>query len=298
MRFRTLGKTSLEVSVIGLGTHQFSGEWAKEFSADEVQRLLDRAYQLGINFLDTAECYGDHQVESLVGAAIKGRRADWILATKFGHRYVSASEKHDVWSASEVRQQLDKSLKALRTDYVDLYQFHSGTNEAFENEALWQMLNGQIQAGKIRFLGISLAAKLLSKNDLRQVRAAANVNASVIQVVYNRLHRDAERELLPFCEAAKLGVLARVPLAKGFLAGGYEPGAVFPANDTRSTFGVEFNEDQLKLVEEIRQHEVPPGQNMAQWALGWCLQNRAVSSVIVGCKNIQQLETNAAVETN
>jgi aryl-alcohol dehydrogenase-like predicted oxidoreductase len=116
----------------------------------------------------------------------------------------------------------------------------------------------------------------------------------VIQVVYNRLQRKAEEHVLPFCEAHRLGVLARVPLAKGFLGGHYKPGAVFPTNDTRSTYSQKFNDEQLRLVEEIKLNEVPSSQNMAQWALAWCLKNKVVSSVVVGCKNIAQLESNAA----
>jgi aryl-alcohol dehydrogenase-like predicted oxidoreductase len=88
--------------------------------------------------------------------------------------------------------------------------------------------------------------------------------------------------------------LARVPLAKGFLGGTYRPGAAFPENDIRSAYGAEFNNRQLELVEKIRREELPPGQNMAQWALAWCLKNPAVASVIVGCKTIAQLESNAA----
>src|SRR5262245_30016656 len=123
MKFRQLGKTGLQVSVIGLGTHQFSGEWAMEFSVREVEQLLGPAGSLGINFLDTAECYGDHFVESLLGKAIGNHRSDWIVATKFGHQYSNGSEKKEAWSPEQVQRQLEDSLRALQTDYIDLYQF-------------------------------------------------------------------------------------------------------------------------------------------------------------------------------
>jgi aryl-alcohol dehydrogenase-like predicted oxidoreductase len=119
------------------------------------------------------------------------------------------------------------------------------------------------------------------------------VNVSAVQVVYNRLQNKAGEQVLPFCQAQQLGVLARVPLAKGFLGGNYRPGAAFPKNDTRAAYGLEFNNRQLELVEKIRHEELPSGQNMAQWALAWCLKNPAVASVIVGCKTIAQLESNA-----
>jgi myo-inositol catabolism protein IolS len=294
MKYRQLGKTGLQVSVVGLGTHQFSGEWAKNYTQGEVESLLDTARQSGINLIDTAECYGDHLVESLLGSSITKNRADWIIATKFGHGYRD-SQKVEAWSAAEVVRQLEDSLKALRTDYVDLYQFHSGDNSVFGNEELWAVLNTQVQTGKVRFLGVSLAASLLQKQDLAQIRAAEAVNAQVVQVVYNRLQRQAEEELLPFCAAHRIGVLARVPLAKGFLSGAYQPGTRFAANDTRSTFSNEFNDEQLQKVEQIKQQEVPAGENMAQWALAWCLKNSTISAVVAGCKNHEQIRFNAAV---
>jgi aryl-alcohol dehydrogenase-like predicted oxidoreductase len=294
MKYRVLGKTELKVSVIGLGTHQFSGEWAKVFSELEVRQILGRARECGINLIDTAECYGDHAVEALLGKILRGQRADWILATKFGHAYPTPAQKAEAWSVAQVQRQLEDSLKALQTDYLDIYQFHSGSNECFANEALWTMLNGQVRAGKIRFLGISLAGSLTARNDLTQLHAAEQVNACVMQVVYNRLQPQAEKELLPFCERRRIGVLARIPLAKGFLAGGYKPGTTFAANDNRSSFGAEFNDEQLRRAAEIKQKEVPPGQNMAQWALAWCLKPRAVASAIVGSKSLPQLEVNAA----
>jgi aryl-alcohol dehydrogenase-like predicted oxidoreductase len=295
MKYRALGKTGQKVSVISLGTHQFSGEWDKEFSSAEVSRILERARELGVNLLDTAECYGNHVVESRIGDALQKRRHEWFIATKFGHAYADgASKKSDAWTASAVRRQLEGSLKALRTDCIDLYQFHSGANTDFDNEGLWTMLNAQVRAGKIRFLGVSLSADVLLRNDLLQLHAATKVGASVIQVVYNRLQRKAEEQVFPFCQRENLGVLVRVALAKGFLSGNYKPGAVFSERDTRSGYSRQFNDDQLRLVEEIKAIEVPAGQNMAQWALAWCLEQRAVSSVIAGCKSVAQLEVNAA----
>ena len=157
------------------------------------------------------------------------------------------------------------------------------------------MLNRQVRAGKIRFLGVSLSAEVTLKNDLHQLHSAGKVGVSVIQVVYNRLQRKAGEQIFPFCETHQLGVLARVPLAKGFLSGHYKPGVAFPDNDTRSTYGAEFNDEQLRLVEEIKRNEVPPGQNMVQWALAWWLKRGIVSSVVVGCKNIAQVEANARI---
>src|SRR5690606_2051023 len=119
----------LEVSVVGVGTWQFSGEWGPPPAQETVDRLLGSARELGINFIDTAECYGDHLSESLIGNALAGSRASWIIATKFGHRFLDRFEpREQLWRAEQVRAQLEDSLRALKTDYIDLYQFHSGTD--------------------------------------------------------------------------------------------------------------------------------------------------------------------------
>lgn len=294
MKYRVLGKTGLKVSLLGLGTHQFSGEWAKQFSEGEVTKILGRAQSLGINLLDTAECYGNHSVEELVGKGLGRAREKWIVATKFGHVYHQNSPKTEAWSTSEVRRQLEDSLRALKTDCIDIYQFHSGSNKDFFNDKLWKMLREQVSLGKVRFLALSLAGSLTSANDLQQLQNASSLGIEVVQVVYNRLHPQAEEKILPYCENHDLGVLTRVPLAKGLLSGNYKPGAVFPPDDIRATYSTEFNNEQLRQVEEIKKSEVPVGEDMAGWALRWCLRKPVVSSVIVGCKNIEQLESNAA----
>ena len=215
MKYRTLGSTGMEVSVIGVGTWQFGGEWGRTYSQAEADSVIDAAREVGINLIDTAECYGDHLSEELVGGAINRDREKWIVATKFGHKFNGLFERDSLWSADEVQKQLEDSLKALRTDYVDLYQFHSGNNEVFDNDELWSMLRKQIDAGKVRHVGISIGS---NRNDY-QTAKAPEVGAEAIQVVYNRLDRAPEEKVLPLCKEHNLGVLARVPLASGFLSG-------------------------------------------------------------------------------
>jgi myo-inositol catabolism protein IolS len=292
MKYRRLGKTELKVSVVGVGTWQFGGEWGKTFIQQEVNRLLGRAKELGVNLIDTAECYGNHLSESLIGRAIEKERESWIVATKFGHKFHGNFERTEHWSPQEVLRQFEASLKALRTDYIDLYQFHSGTDKVFNQNGLWQMLDRQIQAGKIRHLGISISKQ---RENLYQVEQATRVGASVIQVVYNRLDRIPEQRVLPSCQDQDLGVLARVPLASGLLSGKYKPGTTFTnKDDMRSRQEKEDVEKRLKLVQEIQQTEVPPDVAMAPWALAWCLQHPAVTCVIPGCKTVEQVESNVS----
>lgn len=292
MRYRTMGKTGLRTSVVGVGTWQFGGEWGRSYTQAEADAILSRAKARGINLIDTAECYGDHVSERLVGDFLRrDKREDWIVATKFGHRFTANFTRDELWSADDVRQQLEDSLRALHTDFIDLYQFHSGDDAAFDNDALWTMLAKQVEAGKIRHLGISIS----SQGDRRhQVQQATAVGAGAIQVVYNRLEREPEAEILPLCIEQNLGVLARVPLASGFLSGKYRPGAQFTnKDDVRSLRDQEKIAAQLREVEAIQRDEVPEGVPMAAWALAWCLQHPAVSCVIPGCKTPEQVDANA-----
>jgi diketogulonate reductase-like aldo/keto reductase len=201
MKYCRLGKTGLRVSVVGVGTWQLSGEWGRRFTQHEVDRLIGRARELGVNLVDTAECYGDHLAEALVGQAIHQQRDDCVVATKFGHRFhpeamqqarwSPAAVRTDHWTPKEVVAQLEGSLRALRTDYVDLYQFHSGADEIFDQDGLWEALDQQVAKGTVRYLGISLG----SNTNVDQARRAAQVGASVIQVTYNRLDRTQSRGL-------------------------------------------------------------------------------------------------------
>ncbi|SMF09523.1 aldo/keto reductase [Paenibacillus barengoltzii] len=291
MKYRILGKTGLNVSVIGIGTWQFGGEWGLNYTQAEVDAILDRGRELGINLIDTAECYGDHLSESFIGDYLSRRnREDWLIATKFGHQFHERFTRTDRFDAAAVLEQLDASLKALKTDYIDLYQFHSGPDVAFDNDELWTLLDKQKQAGKILHLGTSIG----SNDNLHQTEASTKVGVEAIQVVYNRLDRVPENRVFPSCERQQLGVLARVPLASGYLSGKYKPGAVFSETDVRHRHDPESTRRKLEEVEEIRRQEVPEGVDMAQWALAWCLKNPIVSTVIPGCKNPAQVEANAA----
>ncbi len=291
MKYRRLGKTGLKVSVVGLGTWQLGGEWGKTFEQAEVDAIVGKAAEMGVNLIDTAECYGDHLSERLIGQAIKGRRDQWIVATKFGHRFKRRFERDDVYEPALVREQLEASLKALQTDYVDLYQFHSGTDAMFDTSGLWEVLRRQVESGVVRHLGISISS---SYQGTHQVDRALDVGAGAIQVVYNRLQRKAEGQFLDAAMAQGLGVLARVPLASGFLSGKYGKDARFDRTDVRAVW--QSDEQRRRMAEEVDEirKEVPEGVPMAQWALAWCLQHPAVSCVVPGCKTVEQVVSNAA----
>jgi aryl-alcohol dehydrogenase-like predicted oxidoreductase len=292
MKYRILGKTNLKVSVIGLGTWQYGGEWGRDYTQPDVTAILKKTIDCGINFIDTAECYGDHTSERFIGQALKelGARDRFVIATKFGHKFHAPFNRSEPRNPADVEKQLEESLAALQTDRIDLYQYHSWGDSDFENDAVRTTLDKARKAGKILHLGNSIGASGQST----QVERSTHHNVEAIQLIYNRLSRTPEDTVFPVCERLRLGVLARVPLASGFLSGKYKPGATFPPSDIRSRREQADNDAKLAEVEKIEKLEVPAGVPMAQWALAWCLKSPAVQCVIPGCKSPEQVEHNAA----
>ena len=291
MRYRSLGKTGLSTSVIGVGTWQFGGEWGVDFSQAQVDAILDTAAECGINLIDTAECYGDHLSERFIGDYLSRRdRSQWIVATKFGHHFNSFLNRDDDFSIGGIQKQLDASLKALRVDVIDLYQFHSGSDAVFQNQELWNFLADQKRSGKIRHLGVSI----MQKGSELQARESIKFGAETLQVYYNRLEPRAESIYFPHAQRNQLGILARVPLASGLLSGKYRPGTTFTGTDVRAKFDIDKLSRELAEVTRLQKDEVPPGVPMAQWAMAWCLRHPVVTALIPGCKNPDQVKANAS----
>jgi aryl-alcohol dehydrogenase-like predicted oxidoreductase len=292
MQYRTLGSTGLNVSVIGLGTWQFGGEWGQVYSQDEVDAVFDAARECGINLLDTAECYGDHLSEQHCGKAIEKDRERWVVATKFGHKFEDNFARSEPRRPEDVQKQLEDSLKALRTDVIDLYQYHSFGSDQFFDDDVLAVLHEAKDAGKIRHIGNSVRNK---EDQREQVDASQQRGIEAIQLVYNRLQRMPEDNgTLDACRRQNLGVLARVPLASGYLSGKYSPDATFDSGEVRGRHDADYRRQALEEAQRIARDEVPSGVAMAQWALAWCLKHPAVTCVIPGCKRPQQVRDNAA----
>jgi aryl-alcohol dehydrogenase-like predicted oxidoreductase len=294
MRFRTLGSTGLSVSVVGVGTWQFGGEWGMSTDQASVDAIFDAARDCGINLIDTAECYGDHASERFIGAAVERDRSKWIIASKFGHHFVKPFERTEPRSPQDVIDQTEASLKALRTDYLDIHQYHSWGDDKFFDDDVLAAMNKLKSAGKIRHIGNSVG----NNRNARQVASSRDRGVEVIQIIYNRLDRAPEEAAFSICRDQQLGVFARVPLASGYLSGKYKPGHAFAATEVRGHWHQQADRDQkLAEVQQIMQSEVPPGVPMARWALAWCLREPVVTAVIPGCKSADQVRENAAAAT-
>ena len=286
MKYRRLGSTERPVSVVGIGTWQFGGEWGRDYQVHEVRAILERARELGINLLDTAECYGDHVSERLIGEAIEGRRDEWFVATKFGHRYTGDFQRDQLWSADEVLRQLDASLEALRTDHVDLYQFHHIDRESPWDE-IWQAIEVLVGAGKVLYAGSSNFAGWHIAEANEAARARHFLGLVSEQCKYNLLVRSVELEVLPACERYGLGVIPYSPLAGGVLGG-----ALQKASEGRRS-GEQAQKDIERLRPQLEAWETQcaeMGERPADVALAWLLHNPVVTAPIIGPRNVEQLD--------
>jgi aryl-alcohol dehydrogenase-like predicted oxidoreductase len=290
MRYRQLGSSDLHVSEISLGSWLTYGGGVDDSNAIA---CLNRAFELGINFIDTANIYGRGAAESFLGRALKGRdRSSYILATKL---FFSMTESDRGLSASQIYKQIDASLERLQTDYVDLYQCHRYDVNTPLAETM-HALTDVVRQGKVRYIGFS-------EWNAEQIAAALAI-PGVDQFVssqpqYSMLWRAPEEEVFPLCAAYGIGQIVWSPLAQGALSGKYLPGQPPPAdsratNPEMNTFWRDYlrSDDALTSIQDLRPIAAKLDITMAQLALAWVLRLPEVSSAIVGASRPQQVDEN------
>ena len=294
MNYRPLGRTGWQVSEVSFGAWAIGGAWG---SVDDNESIaaLHKAIDLGVNFIDTADVYGDGRSERLISQVLKERSEQIYVATKAGRRL----DPHvaDGYNAKNLTAFIERSLKNLDTDCLDLVQLHCPPTEVFYRPEVFGALDDLMQAGKIRYYGVSV------EKVEEALKAIEYPNVQTVQIIFNMFrHRPAG---LFFEQAIKrqVGILARVPLASGLLTGKMtrqtefadddhrqynRQGAAFDRGETFS--GVDY-EAGLDAVDELRPL-VPQGATMAQFALRWILMHEAVSCVIPGAKRPSQAADN------
>lgn len=298
MEYRTLGKSGLKISEIGLGTNNFGGRVDEPGSI----AIINKALELGINFIDTAEMYNQGNSETAVGKAVKGKHAEVIIATKFA--YLPGSGPHNEVGASRhyIMKAVDASLKRLNMDYIDLYYSHKPDPTTPIEETL-RALDDLVKAGKVRYIGCSnYSAWQLS--EALWTSKFHNLNRFIaVQSRYNLLDRNIEPELVPCCQTHGVGVIPWGPLAGGFLTGKYCRGQAIPpgvrfANpaftNPASIYGdviTDVNFDKLAKLEAFaREHN----RSVGEVAIAWLLSRTWMGSVITGAMNTEQLSANVA----
>lgn len=290
---RRLGNSTLEVSVVGLGGNNFGGR----IDFDASTRVVHKALDLGVNFIDTADIYGDRGgSEEALGRILGGKRNDIVLASKFGME-MDDSGKLQGASRRYIMHAVEASLKRLRTGWIDLYQLHQPDSGTPMEETL-RALDELVRAGKVRFIGCSnLSAQRVrgAQAISRQHGLAAFVSC---QDEYSLLVRGIERELIPAAKAYGLGVLPYFPLASGLLTGKYRRGVPLPAGSRLAKSprhaGTIINERNWRIVEDLSAFTARRGHGLLELAFGWLLRDRVVASVIAGATTPEQVEQNVA----
>ncbi len=287
MQYRKLGKSNLQVSALCLGTMMFADQTGPE----EAQGIVAHARDQGVNYIDTADVYSKGASETMVGELIKGRRHDWVLATKLGNT-MSKRPNEGHFSRSWMLREVEASLQRLQTDHVDILYLHRDNNGMDLEEPL-RALDAMLRAGKIRYWGVSNFRGWRIAEIMRVAGQLGMPGPVVCQPYYNLLNRMPEVEILPACDHYGIGVTPYSPIARGVLTGKYPPGQP-PAEGTRAARGdkriaeTEFREESLQIAQKLKTHAEGKGITLAQFATAWVLAHRAVSSVIAGPRTLRQ----------
>ena len=289
MNYRTLGKTGLRVSEIGLGTMVHAGHFGPMDDAESLG-AIEAALDLGVNFIDTSDAYGAGYSETLLGKALKGKRDKVVLATKGGNVMVGPNRGKTDFSVSYIARVMDESLKRLQTDYIDLYQLHNPTVDVIEREDIWALLEQRKKEGKIRHYGVSI-------NKVEEGAAAIEGRkCASVQIEFNLILQEPKENFFARAQKFDVGVIARAPLRRSLLSGKFkaEDQRKFEGEDVRArNFRGDLFAKELAKVESFRFLE-RPGRTLAQAAIAFCLAFDAVSVVIVGARNADQMRANAA----
>jgi aryl-alcohol dehydrogenase-like predicted oxidoreductase len=302
MEYRPFGQTGLEVSAIGFGCWEIGGGYGS-IEAEEFPRAIGRALDLGINCFDTAEGYGMGASERALGEALGSRRDEAIVVSKFGMNYRDKANLRDS-SRERVVTTIDKTLKNLGTDYVDAYLVH-WPDRTVPFEETMGALDDLVKDGKIRFVGLSNFKR-------EEIEACMQVRrVDVVQYGWHMFDRRMQREIFPYCQENGIGVMAYGSLAFGLLTGTFTAETTFAKDDWRSRaggsmagmrlfdalFGAEAFPRNLQVVDELKGISATYNRSLPQLALRWAISHPAVSTSLVGCRSVAEVEDNVgAVE--
>ena len=290
MRNRRLGTSDLVVSEVGFGAWTIATDWWGK--VDDKAGLVHAALDAGVTFFDTAPVYGDDGFGETILAEILGCRDDVIVTTKVGYDIDAPriapghSERPQDWRPESVRSQVEASLRRLGRDHIDLLQLHNPPLSLISRAGTWEPLEEMKHEGLIRFYGLSVHPPE------EGVAAVQATMPDTVQIVYNLARREAEDTFLATAQAANVGVIAREPLANGFLAGRYNAASTWEHGDIRSRMPRPYVAQLCALGQRVRELAEQSGMTAAQLALKFVLDRTEIACAIVGMKTVQQVEEN------
>ena len=296
MQYRELGRTGWKVSAVSFGAWAIGGTWGSVQDSESLA-ALNRALDLGVNFFDTADVYGDGHSEKLMARLRRERREPFYVATKAGRRLDPHTA--DGYNRKNLTAFVDRSLKNLETESIDLLQLHCPPTEVYYRPEVFGVLDDLVQAGKLRYYGVSV------EKVEEALKAIEFPSVQSVQIIYNIFRQRPADLFFEQAQRRKVGILARVPLASGMLTGKFTAASTFESDDHRAfnrhgeafdrgeTFsGLDYNLG-LQAVANLKPI-VPAGMTLAQMALRWILMSPAVTCAIPGAKRPAQVEENAA----
>jgi aryl-alcohol dehydrogenase-like predicted oxidoreductase len=295
MNYRTLGKSGIKVSDIGYGAWGIGKSMWIGAEDDESLRSLEAARDAGVNFFDTALAYGDGHSEQLIARAF-GRSPEVVIASKVPPKNLTwniaaGSPLKDIFPREYVLTSLDRTLKNLSRERVDIYQFHTWIDD-WASEPEWQETVREIkQSGKAKLIGISIQ----NHQPANVIKALETKLVDTVQVIYNIFDQSPEDELFPYCQKNGIGIIVRVPFDEGSLTGKIGPDTVFPEGDFRNIY---FKDDRKRQVwgrvQAIARDANISVDQLPELALRFCLSHPAVSTVIPGMRSARHVEANTA----
>ena len=294
MKYRKLGKSGIKVSEIGFGAWVISMDWwGKKIDDDEAIRMLKRAYDLGINFYETADMYGKGKSEKLIAHAFKDMRNEMIYSTKWGYdmynaKQVGHNEIPQKHNPDYLEYALQQSLERLQTNYIDVYSLHNPKMDAIKNDNLFLSLDSLINSGRIKSHGVALGPAIGWEDE--GVMAMEKRNITCLQTVYNILEQDPGRTLLDNAKKYDVGIIVRVPDASGVLTGKVNEKTIFDKNDHRANRKKQWIYEAMKKIEKMKPFLNIKGWDMFQLAIKFILSQKQVSVVLPTITDIEEID--------
>ena len=301
MERRKLGRTGIDVSVVGFGTWTLSTGWWGEHTDAEAVALLRDARALGVNFFDSSDSYGNGRAEEQLGEAF-GNDPDVVIATKCGYDFYTHGDARrgqqeipQDFSPAFIRKACEQSLRRLRRERIDFYQLHNPKMDTIERDEPFACLEDLVREGKIRSFGVALGPAI--GWEAEGVKAARERGIAGMQIIYNMLEQDPGRAHLAACRGAGASAIARVPHSSGLLEGQYTEDTVFGPNDHRRHRPRSWLINGLKKIEQLQfLVDARPGATLGQVALRWILADPAVASTLPNIYGPEQLREFAAID--
>ncbi|MFN4336143.1 MAG: aldo/keto reductase [Candidatus Nitrosocaldus sp.] len=300
MRYRRLGKSNILVSEIGFGAWTIALEWwGKKIDDDYAVKMLKRAYDLGINFFDTADIYGKGKSEMLIAKAFKDMRDEVVISTKFGYdiysnvEQIGHSELPQRFDSKYARYALEKSLERLESSYVDVFNLHNPKMYAMTHDPLFLTLEQLRAEGRIRHYGVALGPAIGWKDE--GIYAMERRGITALQTVYNILEQEPARQFFPYARANDVGILVRVPDASGVLTGKLTASTQLDKNDHRAFRKRAWIEEAIKRLEILKPIADAKGWSISELAIKFILSEQCVSSVLPTVTSIEELESYAEI---